>query len=201
MLEDKKCSKCNLIKPIAEFHKVNRRGRCEAVSQCILCERLAGKVWSQNNKAKQSLKNKKYRSENPEKAKKYLSDFHKNHPEIARIYAKKFRENNPEKKKFWDRRWAQNNPEKVRLNVHIRKARIKGNGGIITPQEWLDLCNFYGNKCLACGRADIKLTLDHVVPIFCGGKNMIENAQPLCKSCNSKKHTKIIDYRPTGSSG
>ena len=28
-----------------------------------------------------------------------------------------------------------------------------------------------------------------------GGKNVIENAQPLCKPCNSSKGTKYVDYR------
>lgn len=52
----------------------------------------------------------------------------------------------------------------------------------------------YGKKCLACGSV-WSITLDHVIPINAGGKNTIDNLQPLCKSCNSKKGTKTIDYR------
>ena len=40
-----------------------------------------------------------------------------------------------------------------------------------------------------------KLTVDHIVPVSLGGKNTIDNLQPLCLTCNSKKHNKIIDYR------
>lgn len=50
-------------------------------------------------------------------------------------------------------------------------------------------------KCLGCGRVE-KLTVDHVVPLSLGGNNWPANLQPLCLSCNLKKHTKIIDYRP-----
>lgn len=56
-----------------------------------------------------------------------------------------------------------------------------------------EVIRLHGDKCLCCGSP--KITLDHVIPVYLGGKNEIENLQPLCKSCNSKKSTKIIDYR------
>jgi len=49
-------------------------------------------------------------------------------------------------------------------------------------------------KCLRCGK-DENLSLDHIVPIHLGGENKLSNLQTLCKSCNSWKSTKIIDYR------
>lgn len=52
----------------------------------------------------------------------------------------------------------------------------------------------HGKKCLCCGTDEL-VTLDHVIPIHHGGLNEIENLQPLCRSCNSKKKTKTIDYR------
>ncbi len=52
----------------------------------------------------------------------------------------------------------------------------------------------HGEICLCCG-SDKDIALDHIIPITKGGKNKIENLQPLCKSCNSKKGTKIKDYR------
>jgi 5-methylcytosine-specific restriction endonuclease McrA len=34
------------------------------------------------------------------------------------------------------------------------------------------------------------------VPVALGGSSFIANIQPLCRSCNSSKQDRIIDYRP-----
>jgi 5-methylcytosine-specific restriction endonuclease McrA len=41
---------------------------------------------------------------------------------------------------------------------------------------------------------EVLMTHDHIVPRSKKGKNLLENAQVMCKPCNAKKADKIIDY-------
>jgi 5-methylcytosine-specific restriction endonuclease McrA len=42
-------------------------------------------------------------------------------------------------------------------------------------------------RCVYCGANDIRLTVDHVIPISQGGKNNFDNCVASCKPCNSRK--------------
>ncbi len=75
-----------------------------------------------------------------------------------------------------------------------RNRRILKNGGFHTKGEWENLKAQYNYSCPVCKRNDIELTRDHIIPISRGGSNNIENIQPLCRPCNSTKHTKTIKY-------
>lgn len=80
--------------------------------------------------------------------------------------------------------------------AHRRRARLAEAEGSFTTAEWLALLGRF-DACPNCRRSwnDIPAppgrtsvaTRDHIVPISKGGRNSIENLQPLCYSCNSKK--------------
>jgi 5-methylcytosine-specific restriction endonuclease McrA len=96
------------------------------------------------------------------------------------------------------RKWRRENPQKARLNYRLnslkRRTRLAENGGSLSKEEWITLCDKYRNKCVCCGQKR-KLTIDHIVPVSKGGSSNIENIQPLCQPCNSRKGIRIIDYR------
>ncbi len=80
-------------------------------------------------------------------------------------------------------------------NMRYRARKIQAEGSH-TIGEWELLKKQYGYICPACGKIEpeIKLTEDHIIPLSRGGSDYIENIQPLCVKCNTRKHTKIIKF-------
>lgn len=82
--------------------------------------------------------------------------------------------------------------------IKNRRNRLKRRcNGSHTYEEWEALKAKYNWVCPSCRKKepDVQLTQDHIVPVSKGGMDDIENIQPLCRSCNSKKHNKTVKYK------
>jgi 5-methylcytosine-specific restriction endonuclease McrA len=139
----------------------------------------------------------KWAKKYPEKVKARRKKHYEETREKALAYSARYREENPEEVKEGISKWRKENPEAQRMHGHVRKTRKTMAGGSYTVAEWKILCKKYGYKCLRCKKKR-KLTADHVIPIKLGGTSNIDNIQPLCGPCNSKKGAKVIDYRVQG---
>lgn len=97
-----------------------------------------------------------------------------------------------ESKQVYHRNYCKEHPATISHLKARRYARERGAAGNHTLEEWVTLKNFYDNRCAICGQASI-LTKDHIIPLSEGGSDYIENIQPLCRSCNSKKWKHIYE--------
>ena len=104
-----------------------------------------------------------------------------------------------EERNALQRAYGKTHREKLTAYANQRRARKYAVGGSHTTEQWEAVKAHYNYTCLCCKRREpeIELTRDHVVPLKQGGSDSIDNIQPLCARCNSKKSTKTIDYRPT----
>lgn len=164
----KTCFKCKIEKEVSEFptSKRNKDGRH---SWCRECKTDYRRTQYLLNKEKEATQHKIWVSNNQERRR------------LQNVKATTiWQSRNQDKVKHW-----KNN------NKHKRRASEKS--GDLTLEQWIELCNKYGNACLSCGKSGV--TIDHVVPLSKGGTHTIDNVQPLCGKCNSIKHDKTIDYR------
>lgn len=219
----KRCCACGETKVISEFY--TNKGRPDGLqSVCKECSKKRRKEQYYSNQEQELENAREYRDEHREEINANAREYLRQHRNERKEYWKKYAEENAEQLKQRDKRryerekerinlvsrlWKRLNrarvndyqrqyfkehPEKLQEILHKRYAREKNADGEFTYEEWEALCAKYDYCCLSCGK-QAPLTVDHIIPLSKGGSNDISNIQPLCKPCNSKKGTKIIDYR------
>lgn len=178
------CTECKVAKDESEFGFRSSKSTTRK-SKCKKCLSSA------------NARRNKERYDNEPGYKERLSEYRKSNPEKVREWKLKTYNNNREYYVSKSQKWAEQNRTSVRQTKRRYKSKRKQweMTGSFTNTEWVDLCNQYDNLCLCCKLPGLDLTADHVIPLSRGGSNTIDNIQPLCGSCNSKKHTKTTDYR------
>lgn len=211
----KTCSCCGEWRDISRFRKNQGYGDGFRTT-CRDCDNAKVRKYKQAHKEELAEKRKIQREENPEKAREKgreserrrrvrdaekvrqlrREDYARNRAKYA-LLKREARKEKQEEAREKDRiRYERDRDKIIARNMEIghRRRAQKEKGESFTSKEWADLCARYGNICLCCGEVKA-LTVDHVIPLSKGGTNDISNIQPLCKSCNSSKNAKIIDYR------
>lgn len=157
-------------------------------------DRLTHKIMPYKDRQKRLEYHKRYNAKN------YPAYYEKN-KDVIRKKARKWISDNYDKYMKKNRAWKKANPERVKYHDKIRKQRRRinlKNKGSHTLEQWENLKNRFNHCCAICGMQEPfinqqyqHLTEDHIIPVSRGGSNNIENIQPLCQSCNSKKWNKI----------
>ena len=179
--EGKACSKCKGNGPFNRSKDRKDGLNCICV-KCLKAYRIKNreriKEYMKNrDKTKKREADRVYRTKHKVRLNKYSNDYYKAHKKTMRQYQK--------------------DHSKYQEQTARKRAKIHGIEGSFTQRQWENLKSHHNFTCLACGKKepDIKLTVDHVVPLCFKGLNDISNIQPLCLACNSAKRRQKTDFR------
>lgn len=76
--------------------------------------------------------------------------------------------------------------------IRLRHARYHGTH---SADAWQWLVMEFDHCCARCGAAcEDQPQKDHIVPIYIGGSDAIDNIQPLCALCNCSKGPETINH-------
>lgn len=190
----KLCNKCGITKDETEFAKY--RNVCKECRKKYRLERYQKKA---------------------DELRQYAIDYRANNLELVRERARQRYKDNPAYKEY-AYKWREANPEKVEAirqkfltslkgklysckNSHIRRIRGKKIEQVFTAEEWQQKIWDTFGICPECGiqftpeyLSKHEVTIDHIVPLSKAPKGFIytiDDVQPLCRSCNSKKYNKV----------
>ena len=171
--------------------------------------READKRYRERHRDECNSRTKTYKKEHPEKTKEQGAKYRRTHQEVITEYNAQYRATHKEEAKIYNAQyykehpedyrrrlndWRKDNPERAKVQIHNRRARKTKAGGAYTAEQWQLICKKYDQRCVCCNKRR-KLVPDHVIPIAKGGTSDIDNIQPLCQPCNSRKATQSTDYR------
>lgn len=69
----------------------------------------------------------------------------------------------------------------------------------IKADEWDIIKDQYNQRCFYCGKRNVRLTKDHVIPLSDGGEDIPNNIVPACWPCNYKKRAMPVEVFKEGS--
>lgn len=218
-MKTKVCANCKREKPLADFTK--REASIDGYHYyCRDCSRTKSNKWLQNNRESVNEQRRKVYQErkddlNAQRRQMYATDedYRKRKIQSATKWGKANRGKRKKTQKVWIKnnreRW--NKAQRESRGRHVaklrpkwvvysarRRALLRNAQGNFSIDEWLGMIAYYDYTCLRCRKHEpnIKLTIDHIIPLSKGGAHSSDNIQPLCSSCNSRKSDKAIDYRP-----
>ena len=188
-----------------------RKGKDGLNVWCKICASEYNKFYRKKNREKIRVKKKEYERKHPinrirlrESDRKNLSItmflsvelYEAAKSEKQKKQQSEYREKNKEKRREYTAKWRKENKHILREYKQNRRARKKANGGKLSSGLIGKLFKLQKGKCACCGNPlGNNFHVDHIMPLFLGGKNEDNNIQLLTPRCNSVKRAKHpIDF-------
>jgi len=171
------------------------------------------KKWRIENKKKVNKYAREWKNKHRKQINKHVKEYRKQNKKRIRKYNKGYTNKNNKDNKEYINKYGKKNRKKINkrrrergLNIiYSRKRRAKINSIIedFSNKEWLAKLEATKGFCPKCGKyiGIAHLTLDHIYPVSRAYKDYkrtgikgvytIDDVQPLCRSCNTRKGAKI----------
>ncbi len=157
--------------------------------RCIECSKASHRQWCQENVGKIAEYNYQRYQERPDYFRKRSLDYYRRHRAVVCERKQCWREANP----GYKRQWRAENPDKSRGYDQRRRMRKAGLPATLTGGQWQEILEQHDHACAYCGRADLPLEQEHMMPVSRGGGYTAANIVPACGPCNSSKGTKTYE--------
>ena len=192
-MNTKTCIKCHLEKDEDEFPpRLNRCRECIRAYKRNWNKTPAGRECRRRNSLTPSMRAARARWQEKRAAdpafrarrKKYRADWLQKNKEVVNQKIRQYRQ-------------TQAGRESNRRAVNKRRGRLDDGDCTLTHQDWDNILARFGNHCVYCGVLCEILEQDHVVPLSRGGKHILENVVPACRSCNARKNDALLsEWKP-----
>lgn len=106
-----------------------------------------------------------------------------------------YRATNVEKIQTKKAEWVKTSQGRASVNASSarRRAKLKQlDCGCATTSELAVIWEYDHGRCYACGERGA--SYDHVRPLASGGKHCVANLRVACRSCNSRKNHRNLEY-------
>lgn len=194
-----KCKAC-----LAQIERGWREANSSTEEQKIAA-RARAKAWAEANPGRVKANQTAWAKANPEKVKAKSRKWNHANPEKVKANAKRWASENRGRVRQYSRDWQAENRDlyheiqrRWRLeNVDYWRVRASALKKVLSDflfENWVEILDEFNHRCAYCLRGDVKLTMDHVIPLSKGGPHTRDNIVPACKPCNSKKKDRPITY-------
>ena len=149
---------------------------------CVACSLVWAKKWKTARPGYEAAAARERRAKNPQPHRDGVSRYARRNRPKMRARDKAWRDAN---RPYWRQYMA--------IYANIRRTRLREGGGSFTAEDVKRMLTEQHGCCKACGRDDLRLEVDHIVPVVKGGSSDPSNLQLLCGPCNKSKGSKDHD--------